>query len=129
MWLTTSIKTATLSSESPRFPRTNLWGFITTIIKICIKHQRQKPISHLQSRISKDTRIIFQISLDALKTIMGRTQMFNHFPYNIRLIFLISLSPFNFPKKLFGKQAMNINQINIISKNTLKTCRFFVLFW
>lgn len=52
--------------------------------------------------------------------------MIKYFACNIHLIFLIYLSPLNFPKKLFGNQAMNINQINIISKNTLKTSAGFL---
>lgn len=97
--------------ESLWFPRTNFWGFIKTIIKICIKHQRQKPISQMQDRISKATTIIPQISLDALPSVMERTQVIKHFSYNIHLVSLSCLSSFNFSKKLFGKQAMNINQI------------------
>lgn len=108
------------SSQSLWFQRTNFWGFITTIIKICIKHQRQKPISQMKRRISKDTIIIPHISL-------GRAQATKYFSYNIHLISLIYLYPFNFPEKLFGKWAKNINQINIINNNTLKTSAGFVL--
>lgn len=84
--------------QSLRFQRTNLCGFITPIIQIYVKHQRQKPISQMQSRISKDTTIIFQISLDALKSIMGTVQMTKSFSYNIHLISLISNRHLFFPR-------------------------------
>lgn len=51
--------------------------------------------------------------------------MTKYFSYSIHLISLNCLFPFNFPKKLFGKQAMNSKQINIISSNILKTSADF----
>lgn len=90
--------------------------------------EAKNPFSKCRVEFQKITTIIFQISQDALKSIMGRAQMMKSFSYQHSPNSLISNPHLVFPKSCLEKWVININQINIIGNHTLKASAGFLFF-
>lgn len=90
--------------------------------------EAKNQFSKCRVEFQKITTIIFQISQDALKSIMGRAQMMKSFSYQHSPNSLISDPHLVFPKSCLEKWVININQINIIGNHTLKASAGFLFF-